>query len=36
MKNCALSEEDEKELMEYTIKKNDIYSTPFSRAAADN
>ncbi len=36
MKNSALSEEDEKELMEYTIKKSVIFiSTPFSRAAAD-
>ncbi|WP_312701302.1 N-acetylneuraminate synthase family protein [Sedimentibacter sp.] len=35
MKECALSEEEEKELMEYVISKGMVYlSTPFSRAAA--
>lgn len=36
MKRCALSEEDEWELMQYTQSKGMIFlSTPFSRAAAD-
>lgn len=36
MKRCALSEEEEKELMEYTKSKNMLFlSTPFSRAAAE-
>jgi N-acetylneuraminate synthase len=36
MEMCALSEEDEWELMEYTKSKGAIFiSTPFSRAAAD-
>lgn len=36
MKNCALSEKDERELMEYTESLGMVFlSTPFSRAAAD-
>ncbi|MEA4925060.1 MAG: N-acetylneuraminate synthase family protein [Syntrophomonadaceae bacterium] len=36
MKSCSLSEEEEKELMDYTESKGMIFlSTPFSRAAAD-
>lgn len=36
MKQCALSEEDELELMHYVQSKGMVYlSTPFSRAAAD-
>jgi N-acetylneuraminate synthase len=36
IKKCALSEKDEKKLMDYVIKKKRIFiSTPFSRAAAD-
>ncbi len=36
MKRCALSEEDEYELMQYTEAKGMVFlSTPFSRAAAD-
>ena len=36
MKRCALSEEDEYELMQYTESKGMVFlSTPFSRAAAD-
>ncbi len=36
MKRCALSEEDEFELMQYTRSKGMVFlSTPFSRAAAD-
>jgi len=36
MKECALSEADEKILMEYVLSKNVIFiSTPFSRAAVD-
>jgi len=36
MKNCALNEEDEFELMRYTQEKGAIFiSTPFSRAAVD-
>lgn len=36
MKQCALNEQDEKELMQYVISKDMIFiSTPFSRAAAD-
>ena len=35
MENCALDENDEKELMDYTNEKGVIFiSTPFSRAAA--
>lgn len=36
MKECALSEEEEKELMKYTESKGMVFlSTPFSRKAAD-
>lgn len=36
MNNCALTAEEEYELMQYTLKKGAIFiSTPFSRAAAD-
>jgi N-acetylneuraminate synthase len=36
IKKCALSEKDEKKLMDYIVKKKKIFiSTPFSRAAAD-
>ena len=36
IKKCALSEKDEKKLMNYIIQKKKIFiSTPFSRAAAD-
>jgi Sialic acid synthase len=36
MKKCALSEKDEKKLVDYVNKKKKIFiSTPFSRAAAD-
>ncbi len=36
MENCALNEEEEKELKDYVESKGIIYlSTPFSRAAAD-
>jgi sialic acid synthase SpsE len=36
MERCALSEDDERELMRYTESKGAIFiSTPFSRAAAD-
>lgn len=36
IKNCALSEKDEKRLMDYIVSRKKIFiSTPFSRAAAD-
>jgi N-acetylneuraminate synthase len=36
IKNCALSEKDEKKLMNYIVSRKKIFiSTPFSRAAAD-
>jgi sialic acid synthase SpsE len=36
MSECALNEQDERALMDYTISKGAIFiSTPFSRAAAD-
>ena len=36
IKKCALSEKDEKKLMNYIVQKKRIFiSTPFSRAAAD-
>ena len=36
MKRCALDEEEERELMQYTESKGMVFlSTPFSRAAAD-
>lgn len=36
IKNCALSEKDEKKLMGYIVSRKKVFiSTPFSRAAAD-